>query len=177
MPKLTEADLALLKARGKVTSLTTVRNEVTTFNYTPKVKKAKMAKTPKVNKYLKLHQMAHEAGMNALNKCTPTPMVVAQHANPLDDNSAIKKQWYVPSGACGFAWVNVKCKGGEGRKFINALKKEGVTEYRQDSYYGGYTLWVHYGNQSIELKEAYAHAYARVLQENNINCYSNSRLD
>lgn len=49
MPKLTEADLALLKSRGKVTSLTTIRSNGrnTGFKLAPvkKVKKAKVEKT------------------------------------------------------------------------------------------------------------------------------------
>jgi hypothetical protein len=174
MKKLTDADYELLKARGKVTSLTTVRG---IFSLGAVLEHKERIQKPKVNKYLLIHQKAHKAGMEALNACIPTPMVVSQHTNPLNDNSPVKKQWFVPQGACGFAWVNVRCNGSEGRKFINALKKEEIDEYRKDDYYGGYTLWVHYGNQSIELKEAYAYAYASVLQENNIKCYANSRLD
>jgi len=49
MPKLTEADLALLKSRGKVTSLTTIRSNgddlSPSYNKVKKVKKAKKANT------------------------------------------------------------------------------------------------------------------------------------
>ena len=43
--------------------------------------------------------------------------------------------------------------------------------------YSGTQLWVSDFNQSVTLKEAYANAYARVLNNNGIECYSGSRLD
>lgn len=136
--------------------------------------------TPKVDKawkYVELLADAIVAGNKALAACTPNPMIVTEHESPFDDNSPVKNSWYVADGACGFAWVNVKCKG-EGLKFINALKKLGkLDRWRKDSYYGGYTFWVREGNQSIAKKEAFANAFADVLREAGINCYANSRLD
>lgn len=148
----------------------------------PISKNSKPKKTNK-NQWIELAEKAHKAGLKAAEDCVPTPMVVAQHANPLDDSSPVTKAWHVPSGVCGFAWVNVKYKGA-GAKFLNALKKQGLAgdindhcEWRKDSYYGGYTHWVHVGGQSYEIKCAYASAYANVLNEAGIKAYSMSRLD
>jgi hypothetical protein len=38
-------------------------------------------------------------------------------------------------------------------------------------------MWVFDYNQSMELKEAYAHAYAKVLRDAGFNAYANSRMD
>lgn len=138
--------------------------------------KKKTAKKTKTNHYVELFNKAIAAGNAALKATTPNPMVVTEHENMFDDNSPVKNSWFVADGPCGFAWVNVKCKG-EGLRFINALKKHGLDRWRKDDYYGGYTYWVREGNQSIQLKEAYAEAFASVLREGGINCYASSRLD
>jgi len=133
--------------------------------------------TPKKNAYVDLFEKAYAAGLAALKAATPTPMVVQQHANVLNDNSPVVKEWFVEGGVCGFAWVNIKCKG-EGLKFINALKKRGLPDgLRKDGYYGGYTLWVREGGQSMQRKEAFAYAFADVLREAGITCYASSRMD
>lgn len=138
--------------------------------------KKKTAKKTKTNHYVELFNKAIAAGKEALEAATPTPMVVQRHANMFDDNSPVEESWYVEGGVCGFAWVNVKCKG-EGLRFINALKKHGLDRWRKDGYYGGYTYWVREGGQSMQRKEAYANAFAHVLQEAGIPCYASSRMD
>lgn len=136
---------------------------------------------------VKIHQEAHKAGLKAMEEAAkPVPMVVQQHENMADDNSPVVQEWVVPGGPCGFAWVNVKWKG-NGRKFINQLKRKKMATadinsfagevYKKDSYYGGYTYWVHEGNQSIYYKEKYAAGYVEVLQKYDIPCTFNSRLD
>ncbi len=45
------------------------------------------------------------------------------------------------------------------------------------AYRGGWEIAVHEGGQSIELKSAYAHAFAKVLQEAGLKAYAGSRLD
>lgn len=133
--------------------------------------------TPKKNEFVELYEKAFAAGLAALKACTPVPMVVSEHENMFDDKLLpVKKSWYVADGACGFAWVNVKCKGA-GHKFINAMKKHAADRWGKDGYYGGYTFWVREGNQSIMKKEAFANAFADVLREGGINCYASSRLD
>jgi len=131
-----------------------------------------------------LLKKAHEAGQAAAEACTPRPMVVQQHANQLDDNSEVVKEWYVPTGVCGFAWVNFKVKSGNSRKFLSFLKKKGLAgdinshaEWHKDSYYGGYTKWISDYGQSMELKAAYANAYAAVLHDAGISAYGHSRMD
>lgn len=133
-------------------------------------------KTSKKNSYVEIYEKAFAAGLAALKAATPVPMVVQQHADMMNDHSPVVKEWFVADGACGFAWVNVKCKG-EGLKFINAMKKHASDRWRKDGYYGGYTFWVREGNQSIQRKEAFAAAFADVLRENGIDAYWSSRLD
>lgn len=179
--KLSEADLALLKSRGKVKSLTTSRD----FDMPESWKNHKSKKT-KINEAVALHKKAHEAGMKALEAKVPVPMVVAEHENMLDDNSPVAKSWFVSDGVCGFAWVIVKCNTPENRNFINSLKKAGMAsgdingfraEWNKDSYYGGFRYSVMYGNQSYEKKVAYANAFVDVLTEAGIKAWSGSRLD
>ncbi len=132
-----------------------------------------------------LLQKAEIAGLVALKKCTPVPMIVQEHSNILNDKSPVKQEWHVSGGVCGFAWINVKCKDQVSRRFINQLKKIGKasndrdarTLWNKDSYYGGYTMWVNEGGQSMQRKEAYAHAFAGVLAEAGIYCHAMSRMD
>jgi hypothetical protein len=73
---------------------------------------------------------------------------------------------------CGFAWVHIA----GATRFVNALKSigEGSKAYR-----GGYQIWnpSDLATQSMSIKEAGADAFARVLQENDIKAYSQSRMD
>ena len=125
-----------------------------------------------MNEFDALYQQAHEAGLEAMAKCTPTPMVVAQHKSPLNDNSPIVKGGYVPQGVCGFAWVKI-------RPATSALarhwKKQGYAT--TDSYNGGLSVWVGEGGQSYELKQAYASAFASVLRGAGYDAWADSRLD
>lgn len=138
-----------------------------------------MAKV-KVNDSIRINNEAIAAGLAALNVCVPTPMVVQQHSNPLNDNSPVVKSYFVEDGCCGFAWVKVLAKTPESRKFINGLKAAGLlgtnTEWSK-SWDTGYSFWVRYGNQSITKKEAFANAFAEVLRANGISAYSDSRMD
>jgi len=74
--------------------------------------------------------------------------------------------------ACGFAWVHISGS----RRFVNALKSIGEGS---SAYGGGYQIWnpSQLATQSISIKEAGASAFARVLQENDIKAYSQSRMD
>lgn len=120
-----------------------------------------------------LYAKAHAAGMKAGSDCTPTPMVVQQHASPLDDTSPVTQRWYVGEGACGFAWIKI---GDARQPFCRWLKKTG--KVRERSYGGGYSIWVGEFGQSIARKEAYAQAFAEVLRQGGIQrVYAQSRLD
>lgn len=120
-----------------------------------------------------LYNEAHSAGLEALNRCRPTPMVVGQAKSLFSDELDYTKETYVVNeGVCGFAWVNVKPGNSAFAKWLKA------NDYgRTDSYYGGVTVWVREGDQSYELKRAYAGAFAKVLTENGIRAYSDGRLD
>lgn len=120
----------------------------------------------------RIYKAAHEAGMKALKAARPTPMVVGTPTTPLgNDIDYSKPVEVVEGGMCGFAWVlltNGRCsfarwvvKNRKGRK----------------SYYGGIRIPVHEGGQSIQRKEAYAGAFARVLNDVGIDAYADSRLD
>jgi hypothetical protein len=115
---------------------------------------------------------AEKAGLLAGKTVGVQPMVVQQHASPFDDNSPVEKEWIVEGGPCGFAWVNIKPGTSA---FAKYLKETGKA--RSDSYYGGVTVWVGAFGQSMTRKEAYARAYAGVLQTAGYKAYANSRMD
>lgn len=122
----------------------------------------------------------------------------------LDPNEPI---YFVADGPCGFAWVNVKAEKGEAgqvaRKFMSWLKGGVSTKYpvetafgvygtdaqawnqvavnrpRTDGYYGGVSIWVGGFGQSVQRKEAYANAFAEVLNERveGVRAYAGSRMD
>lgn len=119
-----------------------------------------------------LWEAAYKAGLEAGNATVPVPMVVSQHANPLNDGSPVVKQWYVPSGVCGFAWVKVNPGNSP---FANWLKKNG--KGRTDSYAGGVSVWIKEFGQSMEQKEAMAYAMAKVFNEAGVKAYGQSRMD
>jgi hypothetical protein len=132
----------------------------------PRVKKTKDA-NPAV---LTIINKAHAAGRAALGRCNPIPMVV------LDGSRA----YHVATGCCGFAWITVKSNTPENRKFVSGLKKLGLvgdhSEWSKGTY-GGYTYWVSVGGQSMELKSAFASAFADVLNKYGITAYTQSRMD
>jgi hypothetical protein len=76
-------------------------------------------------------------------------------------------------GYCGFAWVVVREKAST--KLGRALKNVG---FRKE-YGGGLSIWNPGGSftQSMDIKEAGAEAYAKVLREHGIDAYMNSRAD
>jgi hypothetical protein len=99
-------------------------------------------------------------------------MVVSEHANPLNDASAVKQSWYVSEGACGFAWVNVSPGNSSFAKWLVKNK------LASKAYHGGVDIWISAHGQSIERKEAHAREMARVLKEKlGIKAYAGSRLD
>ena len=116
---------------------------------------------------------AKKAGEAAMAAAKPTPMVVGSpkslFSNELDYSKPVE---VVMGGVCGFAWVNIK-PGNSG--FARYLKSIGVA--RKDSYYGGVCVWVHEGGQSMQLKEAYAYAFASVISSKGVKCYASSRMD
>ena len=120
-----------------------------------------------------IYREAHEAGCDAVEKANVVPMIVGTPSTTFgNDIDHSKPTYYVADGVCGFAWVNVK-PGNSG--FAKYLKSMGRA--RKDSYYGGVSVWISDYNQSMQRKETYAHAFARVLNSHGINAYSMSRMD
>lgn len=136
-------------------------------------------KADRENGFAKLMDEAHAAGLAALSVCVPTPMVVQAHSNPLNDSSPVEKQWFVPAGPCGFAWVNVRpATSSFARWLVKTYGERGNGAFGvHKAYRGGLDIWVREGGQSIQLKEAYANAFAEVLSKAGIKAYSASRMD
>ena len=121
---------------------------------------------------MELFDRAHHAGLRAGHESTPTPMIVGSPSTPFgSDIDYSKPTHFVESGVCGFAGVVIKPARG---KFVSYLKSLGMG-YKH--YYGGYYVPVREFGQSLERKEAYARAYAKVLSEEGMSCYVDSRMD
>lgn len=101
---------------------------------------------------------AHAAGQAAHDDALPTPMVVEEHENPLDDSSPVVRQYAVHEGPVGFAWVIVRPGNSS---FAHWLRKTGRGS---SAYRGGVQIWVRTPEQSYERKVAYARAMADVLK-------------
>jgi len=127
-----------------------------------KIAQEKTERLARYATFLDLVERAHLAGMNAGNGATPSPWMV----------HGMGRTYLLTDGACGFAWVNVKPGGSSFARWLIANGKA-----RRDSYLGGVTIWVPYFGQSLARKEAYAVAYAQVLQGAGIDARADSRLD
>jgi len=124
-----------------------------------------------LGEFKKWYDEADQAGKAEAGKLVPVPMVVQQLSNVMDDTSPVKQEWLVSDGVCGFAWVKVypgNCP------FANWMKKQGLAD---KSYEGGVSLWVSGYGQSMQKKEAYAGAFAKVLQGYGLRAYAGSRMD
>lgn len=122
--------------------------------------------------FRKIYEEALQAGLEAGRNFKPTPMIVEEHKNMLDDNSPVVKEYFIADGVCGFAWVRIKPAT---QPFARWLKKVGIVD--SPDYYGGYSIWCHEFNQSMQRKEAWAGAVAEVLNRYGIRCHAQSRLD
>ena len=120
----------------------------------------------------KLLERAHLMGMDAGRRVGVTPMVVGTptelFGNEIDCD---KSTYHVSDGVCGFAGVVIKPARG---KFVSYLKSLGMG-YKH--YYGGWYVSVREFGQSMTRKEAYADAFAKVLTEEGMSCYVDSRMD
>jgi hypothetical protein len=103
---------------------------------------------------------AVRAGEIALKDAIPKAMLV--------DN-----RYLVEGGVCGFAWVNVY-----GIRSNSKLGKVlAALGFRKSSYEKAHQFWVFDGGQSMERKEAYAFAMAKVLREAGLRAYADCRMD
>lgn len=129
-------------------------------------------KTATKTNYQAIYDEADLAGVQAAIGHQPAAMVVYETQGLTDTPLKGGKEWFVEGGVCGFAWVNIKpARGG----FVNWLKAQGTG--RLDGYAGGWTIWVHDFGQSMERKEKYATAFAKVLQTHGIKAYAQARMD
>jgi hypothetical protein len=154
-----------------------------------KAKAKKSTKPAGDDVYAALLRNAEKAGEEAMEKLIASkkvaPMVVQQHQNPMDDSSKVVEEWIVPGGPCGFASIRVKCVNGPSRKFVAFLKRKGLAgdrnsfaDWTKSDYYGGYMKsFTLIGGQSLAYKEAYARAYAKVLEKAGIDTWVWSRMD
>lgn len=136
-----------------------------------KVRGSQEKRAGQVVEFAGIYKAAREAGLKAGNVHEPVPMIVQQHANMADDNTPVVKEYFVPNGVCGFAWVNVApgtCA------FARWLVKQKLAH---KAYYGGVDIWVSEYGQSMEKKMMYAAAFAKVLNEHGITAYAGDRID
>jgi len=117
---------------------------------------------------LAVRDNAEAAGQLAVSAMSVNPMIVEQPG----------RSYYVADGVCGFAWVDItpKNKGNTtlGKQERKILECAG---FRKDWTGKKYNLWISGFNQSMQKKEAYAHAYAEVLRKAGLNAYAGSRMD
>lgn len=124
-------------------------------------------------------EKADAAGKAAVEKLQVVPMIVGQETSLFSNKIDYSKPTYfVEDGVCGFAWVDIypvhkgnTRLGKEERKILEAAG------FRKNDYAKTYQRWISAYNQSMQKKEAYASAYAKVLRENGMKAYSGSRLD
>lgn len=119
-----------------------------------------------------LFDKAWAAGMDAGKAVECIPMIVRQHANPLDDRSPVVKTYEpVMDGVCGFASVEIRPATSSFAKWL--LK----TRRASKSYRGGLGVFIGEHRQSLTRKEAHAMAMAAVLCEAGLEARCDSRID
>lgn len=165
--ELSAQDAAALLDRASAGDITAVVSELVALGGEQK------GEAPAVRdaRHQALWDRAIRAGAEAGDACVPTPMIVAEHANMLDDSSPIVKAYHVPSGVCGFAGVNVIPGNSSFARW--AVKHAGFRK----AYRGGVTWNVSAYGQSYDQKTAFAQAAAEVLRQAGLKAYVDARLD
>lgn len=127
----------------------------------------------------RIHKEAWSAANKAAFHHKPTPMLVGTPGANGEIDPKKGNVYYVGSGACGRAWVEIHPARGA---FVNYLKSKGIG--RTSDYFGGYHISTNVHNlfrdprvQSMEINEAWAHTYADVLEKYGINVRVSSRMD
>jgi len=137
----------------------------------PGTKAAAAPARPAPLSFESIFQSARSAGLAAGNAHVPVPMIVRQHANPLDDRSPVVKQYEpVLGGVCGFAWVEIAGN----TSFGKWMKAKG---HAAPAYPSGLHVWIYDHGQSMEQKVAHAGALAQVLTRHGIKAHVGSRMD
>ena len=135
---------------------------------------------PTLTEFNEILTKADAAGREAVSKLTVIPMIVGQakslFSNEIDYS---KPTEYVADGVCGFAWINVyaEFKGNTklGKEERKVLEAAGFSKDYDSTK--KYSLWVSDFNQSMQKKETYARAFAKVLSDNGIDSFAQSRMD
>lgn len=134
--------------------------------------------TPNNNKkheFEELFERAEQVAKNAYDACKPTPMVVSQHVNPLNDSSPIVKSYFVEGGPCGFAHIQFKDAR---RNICKYMKKNNLGHYSDYSKSVSWEPSCSRMDQSLERKEAACSAAIKVFSEAGIDrIYISSRMD
>lgn len=121
-------------------------------------------------KFRALYDGMLSAGAAAAAAVTPVPMVVSQHANPLNDASPVTKSWFVADGVCGFGWVSLKGNTAFGKWLTkNGLARKG--------YPSGLSISSKLMTQSLARNAAWAHGAADFLNAHGVPAYGQSRID
>jgi len=134
------------------------------MQYTTLREKIAAEKAERVNRYAKYQETidkAYKAGIEAGKNARPIPMYVIDQGIPIDR---------IDDGACGFAWIAFPGN----TSFGKWAKKQGLA---RSHYPSGLCIWVSEFGQSVDRKDAFAGAYAKVLKDNGIDAYAGSRLD
>jgi hypothetical protein len=118
-----------------------------------------------------IYDEADKAGRAAGDALTPRPCVFGQAKSLTSDEIDTSQPVYFEAeGACGFAWVRFPGN----TAFARWAKKAKVA---RTSYPSGLQISCQLYNQSVQRKEAYTEAFAKVLQSHGITAYAESRLD
>jgi hypothetical protein len=129
--------------------------------------------------FTQICEKAHTAGMESVKNTVSRTVMVYEETHPFSGTMDNTKPHYILDDyPCGFSWVNVypanKGNTSLGKEERRVLESAG---FRKNDYEKSYQLWVSDFNQSMQKKEAYADAFAKVLRENGIRAYSGSRMD
>jgi len=177
--KSIEAKLDVLRARAEKTGYSLVdeadrqawkelRDQQEAIKDERKRRQAEKASGNK--EFQAIYDEARKAGLLAGQGSTPNPIIVSEVG--LDDKPYNGSQsWLINEGACGFAWIDIPSREAFG-KWIVAI---GYGD--RETYKHCVEIWVGEFNQSVARKEAYAEAFAKVLQKYGITAYAGSRLD
>lgn len=118
-----------------------------------------------------IHEQARAAGLTAVTPEIKGRTVMLTESNLMDDSPRPDGQSFLMDDfPCGFAWIQFKGN----TAWAKWAKAEGLA---RPAYPKGMSIWVHDFNQSMTKKEVYAQAYAKVLRDNGIEAYAQSRMD
>lgn len=134
--------------------------------------KPKTSQTFTEEENLALYQNAHKAGLAAMKKVVPQPMIVQERLHPMDDNSPVVKEYYVEGGVVGMVFVNIKPGTSS---FARFLRKNNIA--RTDDYRGGVTFMTLEGGQSLAWNEGYANGFTTYLRHRGIHAIYQLHVD